>query len=182
MEKTLLRLSTPNTKKTVIQLVKDYDVQKLAEIGVYSGGLLNVVIKNARHQIREYWAVDAWKVVTQGRLRTLSQKSWERLYRGVCSLMISHPQLRILRMSSHEAARIFPDKYLDMVYIDANHSYECVLQDIKEWRPKVRSGGIISGHDYHTEFPGVRQSVHELVGQENLIHIPLKCNVWATIK
>ena len=33
-------------------------------------------------------------------------------------------------------------------YIDANHHYKECLADIEAWYPKVRSGGIISGHDY----------------------------------
>lgn len=37
----------------------------------------------------------------------------------------------------------------DMVYIDACHKYECVVEDIRHWGPLVKK--IISGHDYHTE-------------------------------
>ena len=37
---------------------------------------------------------------------------------------------------------------LDLVYIDANHEYESVLNDMGKWLPKVRTGGILSGDDY----------------------------------
>ena len=43
---------------------------------------------------------------------------------------------------------ILPEK-LDFVYIDANHNYECVKEDIEHWYPKVKVGGIIAGHDFH---------------------------------
>ena len=41
-----------------------------------------------------------------------------------------------------------PDGSLDFVYIDANHEQTFVTQDLRAWHPKVRAGGIMSGHDY----------------------------------
>jgi len=38
---------------------------------------------------------------------------------------------------------------LDFVYIDADHSYKSVKEDINAWAPKVREGGIVAGHDYY---------------------------------
>lgn len=59
------------------------------------------------------------------------------------------------RMYSAEAAPTFADGSLDFVYIDGNHSLEAVTADLALWFPKVRSGGIFSGHDYYdTELDG----------------------------
>jgi predicted O-methyltransferase YrrM len=52
-----------------------------------------------------------------------------------------------LVMASRDAARVFSDTACDLVFIDADHSYEAVLEDIALWRPKVRPGGILCGHD-----------------------------------
>ena len=38
---------------------------------------------------------------------------------------------------------------LDFVYIDGNHHFDFVMQDIIEWSKKVRAGGVVSGHDYY---------------------------------
>jgi len=54
----------------------------------------------------------------------------------------------LIREFSVPAAAAFPDGSLDFVYIDANHSFEHVVADLAAWEPKVRSGGILSGHDY----------------------------------
>lgn len=51
--------------------------------------------------------------------------------------------------NSKDALEDFKDESLDFVYIDANHSFDYVIRDIIEWSKKVRSGGIISGHDYY---------------------------------
>ncbi len=62
-------------------------------------------------------------------------------------------------MFSHEAAQHVPDGTLDFIFIDANHDYEYVKQDLEVWAPKVRPGGIFSGHDYRWE--GVSRAVQE---------------------
>lgn len=53
-----------------------------------------------------------------------------------------------IRMDSIEAAKLYEDNSLDFVFIDAAHDTESVINDIKAWFPKVKSGGYICGHDY----------------------------------
>ena len=52
------------------------------------------------------------------------------------------------RMRSTEAAQIIPDNSLDFVYVDARHDYCGVLEDLRAYYPKLRPGGILSGHDF----------------------------------
>ena len=51
-------------------------------------------------------------------------------------------------MTSVEAASQFENGSVDFVFIDADHRYEAVVQDIQAWLPKLKSGGFIAGHDY----------------------------------
>ena len=69
---------------------------------------------------------------------------------------------KLLHMSSHEASNQFEDNYFDMVFIDAEHTYEAVKQDIQDWYPKVKRGGFLAGHD--REFPGVTKALGEEFG------------------
>lgn len=67
-----------------------------------------------------------------------------------------------LRKTSLDAAAQMKEQ-VDMVFIDANHDYDSVIEDIEAWLPHVRPGGIIAGHDYgFAMFPGVKQAVDEL--------------------
>ena len=54
----------------------------------------------------------------------------------------------MIRANSEKASEIFEDESLDFVYIDANHAYDYVVQDIQLWYPKVKPGGFLCGHDY----------------------------------
>jgi len=71
--------------------------------------------------------------------------------------------------TSEEACKEIPDNSLDFVYIDANHQYEYVIEDIKFWDPKVKDGGwsywyMIAGHDYNLYENDVNKAVHEIYG------------------
>lgn len=57
----------------------------------------------------------------------------------------SFPQLRVIKAPSVEAASLWADHSVDMVFIDAEHTYEAVMQDIAAWRNKCRR--ILCGHD-----------------------------------
>ncbi len=75
------------------------------------------------------------------------------------------PQLHVLRMSSLEAAKMFPRKYFDLVFLDSDHSYEAVVNDIKVWLPLIKEGGLLTGHDYNKTHPGVVKAVTDCVGK-----------------
>lgn len=70
-----------------------------------------------------------------------------------------------IEKDSVEASLLYKDSSLDFVFIDAEHKYEFVIQDIRHWLPKVRKGGIIAGHDYGWE--GVTRAINEVFGQGN---------------
>jgi len=58
-------------------------------------------------------------------------------------------QTRVVPIMSDSAAAaaLMGDRSFDLVFIDADHSYDCVKADIAAWLPKVRPGGILCGHD-----------------------------------
>src|SRR3990167_6105142 len=53
-----------------------------------------------------------------------------------------------IRKTSVEAAKDFEDASLDAIYIDAEHDEDSVREDVRAWRPKIKRGGILSGHDF----------------------------------
>lgn len=68
---------------------------------------------------------------------------------------------------SVEAAALFPDASCDVVWLDADHSYESVKADIAAWWPKVKIGGYLGGDDW--AFRGVRMAVSEAFPQGYLM-------------
>ena len=70
-------------------------------------------------------------------------------------------RLRAIQGYSFDVADHIPDSSVDLVFIDADHSYEAVRKDIVKFAPKLRSGGILCGHDI--DYPGVNRAVNELI-------------------
>ena len=80
-----------------------------------------------------------------------------------------HPEVKIVKSTTVEFLDSLPDDHLDAVYIDADHSYEAVKQDLNLSFQKVGENGLIMGHDYEeNEFPGVVQAVDEFCQQNDL--------------
>lgn len=68
----------------------------------------------------------------------------------------------------------------DLVFIDALHDYDSVYEDIRLWWPHVKVGGILAGHDFNHQWPGVERAVADSF---NLAHIGVASDsVWFIIK
>lgn len=63
---------------------------------------------------------------------------------------------------SQNAAYKFKNETFDFIFLDAEHSYGCVLNDLNTWYPKLKKTGIFAGHDYRGE---VQQAVDEFFGK-----------------
>ena len=151
------------------ELIESEKVKKFVEVGVNNGKLAYFILNSCRNKLTEYWAIDQWGLLPEYDQIEGNLEKWQRKYQRVASLMLCFPQLRVLRLESVTAAKLFPKEYFDLVFIDADHSYESVRRDIKSWLPRVRKGGIISGHDYASgKFPDCTKAVNECLGKGNI--------------
>lgn len=60
----------------------------------------------------------------------------------------THKNYSLIRLPSLAGAKLFADGSLDWVFLDGDHDYPAVLDDIKAWLPKVKTGGVLAGHDF----------------------------------
>jgi predicted O-methyltransferase YrrM len=75
----------------------------------------------------------------------------------------------VIKATSKAASKKFANESLDVVFIDLDHSYKAVKEDIKLWLPKVKKGGFIAGDDYHENWKGVIQAVDALLPRATFI-------------
>jgi predicted O-methyltransferase YrrM len=78
-----------------------------------------------------------------------------------------------IKKKSLDACRDFIDMSLSFVYIDGNHRYEHVKNDILNWKAKIKNGGFIGGHDWTRVDPNshikeVDNAVLETLGEPML--------------
>jgi hypothetical protein len=114
------------------------------EIGVEVGGYARWMFERIRGL--HLSCVDPW-MTYDGYRERLPQEQQEALYK-MAQENLSKYNATLIRDFSVNALKLFKDKSLDFVFIDGNHDYAHVSADIAGWEKKVRSGGILAGHDY----------------------------------
>jgi predicted O-methyltransferase YrrM len=124
-----------------------------AEIGVLRGRFSEMLFNGIPGL--KLVCVDSWKNIPHHKAIGDAAKDLLSKYNTV-----------VMHMHSMDAARHIDNESLDFVYIDANHRYHSVMDDLTEWTKKVKLGGIVCGDDYYhapSGLMGVVEAVDEFV-------------------
>lgn len=148
-----------------------------AEIGVHEGNFSQRILQIA--QPTKLLLIDPW--VYHAELSDslyggdkLSQEALDKRYARVCrklSTPIKRGRVEILRKRSLDALQYVERESLDFVYIDGDHRYEAVREDLFAWYEKLRVGGLLLADDYRSASwwgDGVIRACHDFVSQANV--------------
>lgn len=132
----------------IYKLAEMVKAKKVAEIGSWVGESTSHWAKAIKENDGEVYSIDWFK----GNVGTdLLGAAFENDIYNIFDSNLKELGLRdivhVFIMASTEAVKFVDDESMDIVFIDASHDYQSVLQDIASWYPKVRKGGIICGHD-----------------------------------
>jgi hypothetical protein len=125
-----------------------------AEIGVYKGEFTE---KFCKVGLRMY-AIDPW-LGYSGSGRSEEKQDKQDLQYNETVKRLEPYDCMVFRLTSMEAVNYFKDNFFDFVYIDGNHAFPYIAEDVYEWTKKVRPGGIVSGHDYWVSSPSATNVV-----------------------
>mmetsp|Transcript_140090 Transcript_140090/g.390514 ORF Transcript_140090/g.390514 Transcript_140090/m.390514 type:complete len:460 (+) Transcript_140090:153-1532(+) len=89
------------------------------------------------------------------------------------------PRAQLVVGDSASAARTFAGNgRLDLLFVDGDHSRRGAARDLEAWAPHVRPGGVVAGHDYCREFPGVVEAVHAALPSGATLHLAPDSVFW----
>lgn len=165
-------------------LLDDLGCQVGLELGVYRGKFTSSLARQTKMKL---YGVDAWTVY--GDYVDYSKTDLENeAYLDTVRRTKDLQNVTLIKGWSTDIAKTFEDNSLDYIFIDANHAYEFVVEDLKAWEPKIKEGGIIMGHDYfvHKKLNfGVIDAVNGWIKSRNIKHLFVwrdNCPSWMYIK
>lgn len=142
-----------------LRQVRRFEKPRVAELGTYKGRSASFIAEWVHRRGGTLFCVDLWNC---------EPSVWEDFEWWMNAAGLRHC-VCTLRLDTAEAASVFADGEFDLVMHDAEQSYDAIKREIQAWRPKVRTGGIMMGHDYtkaHNNYPGVRRAVNEIFGDK----------------
>lgn len=133
-------------RNDLAQLFAELGFKRGAEIGVAEGNYSEILLK--ANPDCELLLIDPWHHYSdnpQGK----SKEKHEFAYNEMLRKVKDYRNVKVCMDYSMNAVDDFDDDYFDFVYVDGNHLFDYVIQDLVRWSTKVRSGGIVSGDDYY---------------------------------
>lgn len=155
---------TDKSKRTLIEFCKylqnklgNLKKKRICELGSWTGCSMEIFSQFFGQVV----CIDQWKA-TDGDpddiSRNFDMSEVERIFDDRAK---DKKNVVKMRGTSYTELEKFDDKYFDVIYIDADHSYEGVLKDLEIAKKKAK---LVTGHDYVKGFPGVMKAVKEQVG------------------
>jgi len=142
------------------------------EIGVFHGKNSYSILKNLH--MKKLYLVDPYQIYDErDNVYDRNKKDFKQAHQ----LLKPFQNKRFIIKTSEDAVNEIPNN-LDFVYIDGNHDYKHVKQDIEKYYPKIKSKGIIGGHDFRADYECICRAVLEFVDENHLILQGWKIDWW----
>jgi hypothetical protein len=156
-------------------IINENNYKKVLEVGCAYGFHTKQVISNT--DIESYTMVDPYVPYSND----VFSDSVQNVYRDGSETMTNFDQflnivmeeisdykekITHIRKPSIEAAKEVEDGSLDGIFVDGDHSYSAVKEDLQAWWPKLQVGGTLCGDDYW--MADVARAVHEFASENGL--------------
>ena len=117
------------------------------EVGTFKAEFSKFILENWNGTL---YMVDVWRPLGKEYLDSSNHKNYQNQIYSYAMKNLEGLEDRgiMIRANSEKSSKIFSNESLDFVYIDANHAYDFVVDDIKYWYSKIKKGGFLWGHDY----------------------------------
>jgi len=146
------------------------------EIGVCEATSTKYLLDTCSN-ITMLYGVDPWEPYSDDLSSNITQEEQDKNYNTAITKLYSYQdRINILKCRSAEAAQYFENGSLDFIFIDGSHTYEHVITDLKNWYPKLKPSGLLSGHDFGV--PSVYQALKDFGYTLGLVYHPLENSAW----
>jgi predicted O-methyltransferase YrrM len=153
----------------------------IVEVGCWLGRSASYVAGLCRARSKSLVCVDAWagssdRFDAQYR-ELLASRDVEAEFRRHLDALALTADIR--HTTSLAAAATFQPRSVDLVFLDASHDEAAVTADIAAWWPTLCTSGILAGHDYRDDHPGVVAAVDRAVARHGLTLARGPGSIWS---
>ena len=171
--------------ETLIKLVSEYNCKTIVEVGTARGNNLINITKAFPGSEYKFYAIDPYLPYPGYDSDSNSiPETIQQNYKYAKKYLFCDNRVEHIKDFSVEAAKMFDKESVDLIFIDANHKYDFVKEDLEFWFPILKKGGVFSGHDYSERLfrSAVKNAVDEFCeerGYKPIIHDDV---MWQIIK
>jgi hypothetical protein len=140
------KLVNKTREDAICEILNSSNAKTGVEIGVFKGEFSKRILQGWNGRM---YLIDPWRPLGEEYLDSSNHNHHLDAYSKTAeSIKGFEDRAFMLRGLSSQLVDLFQDESLDWVYIDGNHAYDYVKQDLKMWWPKLKPGGLMSGHDF----------------------------------
>ncbi|KAJ1447806.1 hypothetical protein M885DRAFT_624025 [Pelagophyceae sp. CCMP2097] len=132
---TSYRTNYPHVYEALLQR-QGHSTGRVVEVGVATGIHAQGALDRASANIEQLYLVDP----------TILPQLADRLKKW--PMEFNATKVTMFKDTSLSAVHNIPDNSVDWIYIDGVHTYDSVRANCRAWWPKLKIGGLFSGHDY----------------------------------
>ncbi|MCD2257515.1 class I SAM-dependent methyltransferase [Lactobacillus sp. CC-MHH1034] len=157
--------------EVISNLLKELSKDNLiiGEVGVFEGKTTRFVFDENEKSIEEYDLIDPFKTYPDYDNINYDVRA-NQIKLNYAELKLekyinNKRKIKLYKDFSEYAVKKFKDNYFDCVFIDANHEYKYIVNDIEMWLKKLKVGGLLIGHDFnYPDLPDVKKAVETHFG------------------
>lgn len=134
-----------HARLSLLDKIKEGDI--CAEIGVLKGDYSNLILMQP---LSKLYLIDPWISIPDipHRWHAVPQEEMDDYKNEVVNKFSGNDKVEIVEKYSADAVTDFENDHFDWIYLDANHSYNFVQQDLNNWWAKLKSNGYLCGNAY----------------------------------
>jgi len=133
-------------ESAISRILNSSGAKRGVEIGTFKGHFASEILKRWPGVL---YMIDPWRPLGEEYSDSSNHSEHLDAYSETMNRLAGfEDRAFMLRGLSSQLVNLFDDNSLDWIYVDGNHAYDYVKEDLEMWWPKLKSGGLMSGHDY----------------------------------
>jgi predicted O-methyltransferase YrrM len=155
--------------RILYRICEKFDIKNYMEIGVHNGSSMSYIVRHSSP--KKCIGVDLWEDFKQ-RCYAKDKLSMQRTANNINKNNISNSRIHLIKSDStsqktlENVTKILGNELLDLLFVDGDHSYEGIKNDIEKYSGLIKPGGFLVVDDYNQKlYPQIVRYMDEFLSK-----------------